>query len=69
MNNKLIGETMELQEPYIKGEFTIKPAEHEIFLSFNDDIDAEIFYDWWHKTGLAQYKQYWKNQQIKEPPL
>ena len=49
---------MELQEPHVNGEFTIRPAEHEIFLSFNDDIDAEIFYNWWHKTGLDQYKQY-----------
>ena len=42
------------------------PAEHEIFLSFTDDLDAEIFYNWWRETGLEQFKQYWINQNKEE---
>lgn len=35
--------------------------DHEIFLSFNNDSDAEMFYDWWHKEGKYQYFAYCRN--------
>lgn len=57
---------IEFNEPNINNEITMTPAEHEIFLSFTDDMDAEIFYNWWYETGLKQFKQYWTNQQNEE---
>ena len=31
-------------------------AEHEIFLSFNNDEDAECFLVWWGRTGQSDFK-------------
>jgi hypothetical protein len=29
--------------------------EHEVFLSFNSDSDAEWFHDWWAVEGWARF--------------
>ena len=57
---------IEFNEPTISNEITMTPADHEIFLSFTEDVDAEIFHNWWLETGLKQFKQYWTNQQNEE---
>lgn len=35
----------------IRGEKTIHFAEHEVLLSFDGDIGAEAFYEWWETDG------------------
>ncbi len=29
-------------------------AEHEVFMSFNDDLGASLFIEWWHSGGGAE---------------
>jgi hypothetical protein len=31
-------------------------AEHEVFLSFNDDVDAVMFDDWLHTEGFNHFR-------------
>jgi len=33
-------------------------AEHEVFMSFTDDIDAERFDEWWQLEGSVQFQKY-----------
>lgn len=40
-----------------------RPAEHEIFLTFTDDLDAEIFYDWLYIQGFDSFKKYKEDNQ------
>lgn len=49
----------EFDEPTLTEEFCVRPAEHEIFLSFVNDEDAEIFSYFWSEIGLNQFKEYW----------
>lgn len=44
--------------PTVNGEINIQPAEHEIFLSFNEDVHAEIFSDWWYLEGLNHFNKF-----------
>lgn len=39
-------------------ETTVELAEHEVLLSFVDDIDAELFSEWWNSTGFDLFKVY-----------
>lgn len=34
--------------------------DHEIFLSFNDDRDAELFYEWWNGEGKLSFVEFVK---------
>ena len=40
-----------------------RPADHEIFLTFTDDLDAEIFYDWLYIQGFDSFKKYKEDNQ------
>jgi len=44
--------------PSINQPIERRPADHEIFLTFTDDLDAEIFYDWLYERGFGDFKQY-----------
>jgi len=33
-------------------------AEHEVFMSFTNDIDAERFDEWWNTEGSAYFQKY-----------
>lgn len=39
-------------------ELTVRPAAHEIFLSFTNDDDAVAFHAWWNVVGSAQFKKW-----------
>ena len=39
------------QLPTIESERTVRAAEHEVWLSFAEDADAEMFVDWWGTKG------------------
>lgn len=36
-------------------------AEHEVFMSFNDDDDAVAFRDWWAEVGAEEFQD-WLNK-------
>lgn len=36
-------------------------AEHQVWMSFNSDSDAEIWFNWWHEEGYKYYLEYHKN--------
>jgi hypothetical protein len=38
-------------------------ADHEIFMSFNNDSDAEIFRDWWESYGEAEFWEHVSTRQ------
>lgn len=40
-----------MDQPNLSREMTVHAAEHEIFLSFVNDEDAELFSDWWNTKG------------------
>ena len=39
-------------------------AEHELFLSFVDDVGAEKFCDWWHEVGSEQFGDWMLEQGV-----
>ncbi len=47
---------MKIDSITINASVVYRPAEHEIFLSFNNDSDAEMFYGWWNKIGENAFK-------------
>lgn len=50
--------TYEIHEPDMPRQASLDIAEHEILLSFINDIDAEMFSDWWNTRGLDQFKKW-----------
>ena len=38
-------------------------AEHEIFMSFNNDSDALAFEHWWHARGAIEFQKYLDKQE------
>lgn len=42
----------------INNEKTIHFAEHEVFLSFYNDTNAENFYYWWTQIGQELFSKY-----------
>lgn len=51
----------------IKKEKTIHFDEHEIYMSFNSDDEAQAFSEWWHDVSGEQdfynfYEDYFKKQ-------
>lgn len=44
--------------PKINNEITRRIYEHEIMLSFNEDREAEMFYEWWEHGGFKSYEEY-----------
>lgn len=47
-----------MDQPTINDEIVTRPAEHEIFLSFNDDQDAERFVEWWESVGFKAFAEW-----------
>ena len=47
-----------MSNPRVNEEKIIHPAEHEIWLSFNGDDDATLFYEWWGVEGEKLYQKY-----------
>lgn len=45
----------------LKQEINTRMAEHEILLSFNGDMDAAAFQDWWYAKGQELYEEYAEN--------
>lgn len=45
-----------MERPTLNDEIVTRPAEHEIFLSFNDDQDAERFAEWWESVGFEAFQ-------------
>jgi len=39
--------------------------EHEIFLSFVNDVDAEMFNDWWNTDGFKAFEK-WATKHAKD---
>lgn len=37
-------------------------GEHEILLSFNDDVQAYAFSDWWYSVGIKKFKKWTDNK-------
>ena len=54
---------MENDLPTVNNARMLHPAEHEIWLSFADDLDAEIFYDWLYIQGFDSFKKYKEDNQ------
>ena len=51
----------------INATIKIEPAEHEVFLSFNDDSGAAAFHDWWNDTGTVEFNKFFqKNKENYE---
>jgi len=42
----------------IRNEKTVRMPEHEVLLSFNDDVDAEHFEYWWNDIGLSEFSEW-----------
>lgn len=38
-------------------------AEHEVFMSFNDDDDAIGFREWWHAEGSEHFNKWLEENQ------
>ena len=47
-----------MDRPAINQEIVTRPAEHEIFLSFNDDEDAVRFAEWWESVGFKLFEKW-----------
>lgn len=47
-----------IEKPSELREMTASLAEHEVLLSFVDDVDAELFSEWWNATGFLLFKEY-----------
>jgi hypothetical protein len=41
------------------------PAEHEYFLSFRADRDAQLFDAWWQNHGLEAWKK-WSQKELRD---
>ena len=52
-----------MEQPTINEEVVTRPAEHEIFLSFNADEDAALFAEWWESVGFAAFEKWAKKRQ------
>jgi len=49
---------MDIDPISVNNPVTYTPAEHEIFLSFNDDSDAVMFYNWWNEIGETEFRKW-----------
>lgn len=54
-----------IEEPEITTEITVRTAEHELLLSFVNDIDAEYFLYWWGEKGFKDFK-FWAEKKMRE---
>jgi hypothetical protein len=42
----------------IKEEITSQIPDHQVLLSFRDDIHGEAFCDWWEANGKREFKKW-----------
>lgn len=54
-----------MDEPTLRTEIEREIAEHEVFLSFVNDIDAELFHDWWNAKGFKLFEK-WADHEKSE---
>lgn len=58
---------MKFDRVEIQQEIFRRLAEHEVFLSFTDDIGAEAFQDWWYNFGAELFGQWYEeNKELFE---
>ncbi|MCC7424807.1 MAG: hypothetical protein IT428_31435 [Planctomycetaceae bacterium] len=58
--------TVNVQQPDMPREIRRSIADHEVFLSFNGDDDAQLFYEWWNERGWEEF-ELWANQEKNKP--
>ncbi len=51
-------------EPKMDRKLNVELSEHEIFMSFDNDDDAQLFHYWWSTKGLSAFQK-WANKEIK----
>lgn len=56
---------MTIEPPDESREIVTHAAENEIFLSFNDDIDAELFSEWWNSKGWEAFKEWGEKEKAE----
>lgn len=49
-----------IEEVTLQDDTTIRFAEHELLLSFNNDSGKEKFEDWWFTEGESLFNNYCK---------
>lgn len=49
----------------IETETTVRFAEHELFLSFTNDDDAVLFYEWLNSKGTEAFLK-WRSKRLAE---
>lgn len=54
-----------MEDHEILSEITTSIPENEILLSFNEDLDALMFQEWWNEDGCGQFME-WAEQQRDE---
>lgn len=52
-------------EVSLERDTVVRLADHEILLSFTNDIGAVAFDRWWHEIGHAQFEK-WSAKQPKD---
>ena len=63
------GMTDEKLDPYrwcgfnMPRERTVRFSEHEVYISFNDDLGAELFDAWWQEAGLTHFRNWVSHQE------
>lgn len=53
-------------KPQIEREITLSVPEHVVYIAFNSDDDASVFYDWWVNTGEDQFHQWLAEQEYRD---
>lgn len=53
---------MKIDDVSIASEYeTVRTAENETLLSFNDDAQSEAFQYWWYTTGVCAFVKHYNN--------
>ena len=60
---------MEIDPIQIRDEAIYRVPEHEMLLSFNNDSDAVLFWEWWQMVGEDTFKEWAKNQPDPDGPI
>jgi hypothetical protein len=55
--------------PQISEEIVTRPADHEIFLTFRNDSDAELFTEWLEAVGFDAFRKWVKKQKRGDDDL
>lgn len=52
-----------MDEPTLRTEVERMIHDHEVFLSFVNDSDAELFHEWWNATGWESFRD-WAGKEL-----